>query len=365
MEGYPELKTSTEAETVEQLNSRVRLLLDNLPARLGIQINPGWEPSVVFTDEASHYEATSNSIGINRKHFNNGGILGEEVAHFLRSQIKERPLSREVSDLEDSADEFWGRLGDALARDVFRQNGYEDLAAAPERDSISVFALEEFNQEVDTLNHSLDKFTAIMENSVRDIKILDQGIKIIYNKLESTDLGGAYENAPRLLRESLDQLSALYQKYASLDDSVGWSLGQIMSVINDGVSDLKTFEEEKNSDHSGKDLIDAMLRRLDLLVYNIAKLPEPVEKTFTIFLNGLVHIQGYVAAEKFMSENPDWRSQAPVLMKQSDHDLYFNYVRSSQIEKWLRASPYSKYLEVADRLGALSTETDFLEENLE
>lgn len=97
----------------EKVKNKVYKIIGEMARRIGVQIPVAQYPEVLLTDRVgSSYNPQENTLVINRKDLKSGDAYGEEVSHFIRTQVQPKGDKREAV-----TSEFFGYLGRRILSD--------------------------------------------------------------------------------------------------------------------------------------------------------------------------------------------------------------------------------------------------------
>ncbi|MFA6476328.1 MAG: hypothetical protein WCV68_02820 [Candidatus Paceibacterota bacterium] len=352
-------------EAGEQVRGLLRLMID----KMGIDIPDSEWPQVLLrlegdkdSPEVSAYSPEDNIIYIHEPNLNSGITYGEEIGHFIREYLcKKNNREHPYENLTQGAiDEFFGRIGENLAREVSRGTNLEALFHEEERRHFKDETfLAKLKIDVAELRPKIDEVVSTVETGIASqLEILSR-IKKFYAKVEeaenlcqeakaqkssSTDLA---KKIARLLFYGEGGTDELFKfmgedggshqdRVGSLNEIIGISNFQIESILKEarvtaGATQPEIYESFLDRLNTMKAFCDNQLFSLSGVNLNLLLVVIKLESQ-------LYHIVGYSAAECYMSDNPDWLSSISSVYNLSDEEVASRFLEDDQIRAWFEGN---------------------------
>jgi hypothetical protein len=349
-----------ERQDLGQIQHDVKALAELMAANLGIDISDAEIPTVRLArpnEEDSSYNPESNTISIKPDAVNNGAIYGEEIMHWLRRLAV--PDQGELSLAElGSVDEFFGRLGESVARDVTRNTQYEYLFEDYSPRKLSdPEVLKRTQRAIKRSSDLISVASSRMESKLSRSMLLME---------EMSRIADALSNANEERREekiSIDEfLEVVEMNQKSLVDTYNQNkdnnIREVVILFNKQVlnlyeikKSLELIEEVRQSGEPVERELEEFeletMQRFDSIIHSLY---ETIELAQPQLLFGAMtpqmadlslsnhewHMRGYVAAEIFMQDNPGWADQLPDLINSPSPSVLENNVDAEKVNNWLK-----------------------------
>ncbi len=310
---------------------------------LGVEIKnkPQLETS---NSRTSAYNLSKNTLLIDSSNFGEGVAYFEEISHLFRENI----MPSDGKELDNRVQEFFGRLGEEIGKELTKGTEFEYLFQnyKPREFSNPQFFESEYGKYIK--NQAVyDLYANFFEDVVNNMQkyhsvlsTLTNQSSILLNELKQT---GNFNNLLKLIKDSLEKYTSLpntdfVEKYNLLANNS--SKRRPISNFNTSIelfkdnhiyflknlNSLRLQKQNKTSDLTETDLDNAktylksMYVSLDM-IQNMGILPVK----FSISSNEInkiqdtshfsAHFLGYIAAEKYLKDDPNFLVMVPSLFK--------------------------------------------------
>ena len=201
-------------EMEKDVKGLIRLMID----KIGVDIPEADWPKVNFRDVATGltcYVGVSNTIVICGDHFDNGATYGEEIAHFIRHYLYPNDIGGEN---QIAVGEFFGRLGENIAREAARGTELERLFLEKERSHFgNQELLNEVQKDISEIGLRVKSLTEALEKSSKLRREAVKNIKDFYRKVEEAQEKYKQAEYDNVLSEDLIVDLVLYLNDSRLD----------------------------------------------------------------------------------------------------------------------------------------------------
>jgi len=282
--------------------------------------------------ENSMYDFTNNIISISESHAENGIHYFEEASHFFRNML--RP---DNSEKHDEIDEFFGRMGESLGRYFVQNTRYAYLFdEQPERDwtdrGYQDSDIEMFLDSVDRMQIMDDDVFEIMNNTTKvgtaAIGYLKRSIDILRKYVNDEPIELIREEVKANIQANLNILNQAIQNKMPLPCDVQRHVqAYLMTANRFNNRFLKEQKSRKNttSKISSGDIEDMNLLlkaiRYDIKLFRVEKIGLPNAKALSKVTDVIIHHKGYIAAEIYMKENPDYKNAMPKIFRMPNDEV--------------------------------------------
>ncbi|MFW5853259.1 MAG: hypothetical protein ACOCU8_01290 [Patescibacteria group bacterium] len=369
-------------EEIERIKKDVFCLANLMLEKLGVPPNELEWPTLISDEDpqgTSSYDPESNVICINLKHFDDINTYGEEVAHWIRFQLVREDiyLMVENSDLE----EFLGRLGEYVARQVVKGTELEPMLEQVARDERSRnnyvaekiegldSSLDEIKQVLDSYKKEAQAITSKAENLNSEFEQLldDIQVKFETDNLTKEELVSSYS-------KSVDIFKGILKIIKEADNS-NLLHKQIRLSIDKMVCCLESFKlfikvcDEINNDFVSeiKKLIRDIIETLDMMIFSFSGNPSELSTVLRMdvlsIYDEVLHVEGYVAAEYYVENVPNWLETVPDLFRGS-YETLKKHVKSKQVKRWMKENGVYEVYDILDRINKIIEEAEGEEEKV-
>lgn len=374
MEGFSSIQASENSvnmkESLELATNRARKILRQMLDGMKLDIPEGaWPEIEVFeisdnlTGAPAFYDSNRNVVAIGLKDIDNGISYGEELGHFIRSYFEKENTEQDSLGLsiKIAVDEFYGRLGENIARNTCTDSELGALFGDKER---SHFENGEFNNFVDEnlgeQKASLDKLEEILKMNREGKLTIARAIRRFFSLLKEAELlcEEAGENGSPVPELASSIISFVYDRPGGVKDLAklmetfvrdggypDWA-GNLLSVLESAKNSLnnlrRTAEDEA---FVGRKIVYSYLKsdlenigsRCDSCLFKL-RFSGDNSKIFGLFLKQqsyFYHVVGYSAAEKYMKDNPDWFEGLSKIYKYKDREALAEFIDNEEFRSWL------------------------------
>jgi len=302
---------------------------------------------VVMNEETSNYNNIKNRISIVNDHIGVGYAYFEEIAHFYRNMLN--PKKSKYPDIE--IEEFFGRLGESVGRNLLKNTQYEELFKnhdEREWSNLDIFKenAEYFNKRIREELKSLELAKTVVSNDKMRLRILELlSIRTEIND-EEYDLT---RNINNYIKKQIKTLSDFNNANKNISNYTRKEIGSVYTECIKEIKDMiRLIIPEEVSD-------DAVLQMRSLnydLKKNIETIKSVLQSPIISYddkisisrdhLGKFLHYKGYVAAEIFVKNNPDYMKTAPKLFRMKNKKII------KKIFNKIDYKPYEQQLSVLD-----------------
>lgn len=359
----PKKEEERMVEAREHVRGLLRLMID----KMGIDIPESEWPQVGPVPEnlknslkTSAYDSANNAIYIYDKHLESGLIYAEEIGHFIRAYIcRVNRLERMETPAErEAVGEFFGRLGENIARESVKGTELEFLFKEEERNHLQDEKLMEvIKKQVDKLRPLVEDLSANLEQK-KSVKLEGYGkLKDFYKKIEQAiemvltaqaqdiPLGQIVGDLKAFLVEGFAGTKELINFIKSIkngDSYPRWA-NALTTVIRETTSNLgnigymaETFTWESSSESYQMilDELDDLKNSCDFQLFQLTGFDWELIVGIDNKKSQLYHLLGYAAAEYFMANNQDWGTCLKEIFSYSDKEAFGKYLENKGFIEW-------------------------------
>lgn len=345
-----------ENHVVEDMN----YCIDALAVSLGIPL-VGERPGISITDSATIYDSRRNAIHLAESDIGNGDIYFEEACRFLRRDAVPEPMD----DLDIRIDEFFGRIASEIGRNVadnkhsrlfhgLQPRHFSDMETFEKHASgyMDIFA--------DSYRNLVEK-TARISNSSEIMGIHIYFVTTMMDALRKydaeRDIDKLVETTGKVFRELPEKEKKLegLKTFGELNEKHEKFHKIIESLIVDirGIKGIRDKDRDSGDYFINESRAEAEQSYIATAFENIRKISEIIEecrtalvsterhyKTLGLGLNPAnwnfsEHFIGYVAAELYMKENPEFRDWLPELFRMRSSEIAEKFFKNKALEPYL------------------------------
>ena len=137
-------------ENIEtKVTNNLKFCIDTLAKALNVPIPDSVRPAVkIVKDNGDNYNSDHNEICVNETSIENGITYFEEAAHYIRTLLMLRH-SKSKTSIDQPVQEFFGRLGESMGRELVKDTEYEFLFS--NREPRTYANLDYFEREANTV----------------------------------------------------------------------------------------------------------------------------------------------------------------------------------------------------------------------
>ncbi len=386
MEGLPGENISNN-EGLERAEKLARKLIGLMTAKIGINIPEENWPEIKISPEGyntSAYDKKDNVIYLNESRLGSGITYGEEIGHFIRCYFERENGEADIfwGNPKVAVDEFYGRLGENIAREVSMGTELEVLFG--EEDERKHFKDEKLEEEIkNDINKTkplLDKLEEVARaNREGKIKIADN-IKSFFAKLKDAELlcqeAKQQKMSPAELGKEVlslvtegsggrEELAVLAKSLIKDGGYPDWAQG-LFDVLTAAEKNLAAFKSKIEEMGSSKDdslytflesdiwFIKSSCKMAMMKLSNLDQRLGGIEMINNAQVS-LHHTIGYAAAEKYMQKDPDWLSKIPVIFKYKNREALEEFIENDDFQDWLQSNESMTVLkEMIEQLKRIS-----------
>jgi hypothetical protein len=373
-------------EAREHIRGLLRLMID----KMGVDIPESEWPQVGPVPEklknslkTSAYHGANNAIYIYSGHVGSGLVYAEEVGHFIRAYIcrtnkleaLENPAAREA------VGEFFGRLGENIAREAAQGTELEPLFEEKERDHLqNEEILEVIRNQVDIFRPHVEDLSLNLEQKMALKLEGHEKLKDFYKKIEEVEEAVLVAQAQGIPPEQVakDIKLSLVEDSKGIKELIAFALSTrnggsrpkwvdaIMAVVEETASNLNTIDRviENFTRRSVSELYTEILEELSDLKgscdFQFSQMAWPDWELISM-LNAqnsqLYHVLGYASAEYFMAHNPDWSTRLRDIFSDSDEVALDKYFEDEGFTDWTEQNKeIAELLELINKLQNLESD---------
>jgi len=357
MENKPEIaKKAMEMKLEQRVVDDVTYCIDTLASHLGVEVKE--RPKIVASDiETSYHRPETNEIGIHASHKGDGITYFEEAAHYLRDQM--------YSEKEDGAstamDEFFGRLGESIGRKIVDKEHARLFKGKKERKSSDPKLIAKKTKKLIEIANTFEAVSKKLDEiTVRYDKIYVPCSKHLNRIVRAYESYNKTNNLEKLNERFCSIGTDLRADIARVQESKRFSSERVKTTIEIYIANLKLFRDnmgrikEYNQQHPGnqgielgkmnRELKHCLDRAREILKeqkirnkkygeFDSARME--IELPLLIETNSeIIHSLGYIAAEEYVKQNPNFLREAPELFRQSDEEIMERFITDEVMEKY-------------------------------
>lgn len=380
------MENPTQARSEQEANvkERVRVLLSLLIPKIGIEIPEADWPLVVISEDetkTSSYNPGSNKISLHKNNLEDGAEMAEEVAHFIRCYCQKKNNNQNLENINHqmAVDEFFGRLGESIARQVIPKSEAAIFFPEPERKYLDHGSYEVLEKGRVSFQPKLDWLRSQVETD-RNLRLfVNEKIKTFYKKLDlaqkelaqninnNQPVLEAIKNSFLILSEGEDGLGSLltFTESAQEDPQKEWifdfkkrvgELFQAWSGLRSLITDEGTILDQSVAIEAEK-IIKRMNSSCDFILADLAEPGYRLQKFIENAESSLFHSIGYAAAELYIQKNPQWIEKLAEIFNLSNEEIWQSFVWSEDFLQWFGENkPLSGLKDIVDELREIHSQ---------
>jgi len=378
----PKLEAALSPEELDRVKADVLQLAHLMLEKLRVSPDEVEWPEIILDDQTegtSYYGPKNNTIGIHSDHIHSVNTYGEEIAHWIRFQLTKQDIVPSIKDTR--LEEFLGRLGEGIAREVVGGTELEPLLKEDARNKIEgsprdlllyverrVFSFESQIKELAREVRKYQELTKLLNSAIK--KAAEGYEQLLDGSLSEENLSFIQDKSIDIFKEFLNDLKgALKDKeWVLIEEKIVFNLEGVSLHLKELLS-LVTENEKVD---------DKLVSKIKLLLIKIAEhfykmdfylSGNPLELDIALRANilsiirQLDHSEGYIAAEYYMENVPNWLETTPELFRDSYNTLT-KHVKTEQVETWLKRNGVYEIYNILDNLNKLIDDAESGEEKV-
>lgn len=339
-EAYPEFLSVHRDATVLYLSMLERLGmtpdLEKMPSIMPVE-------SVDINAETSFYRPKDNAVYFHWEHEGNGGMYAEELAHCIRYNTvdTESEAALQSEDLS-GVDEFFGRLGEILG---YRIAEGTDLERIFKKEDMQEWSQPEAFKEltrsiadgIENIEIGRKNEEEAKKNAESLFKRMQEGLGVLKSLLIDYNSQSGLNSEAKMVFPG--EIRRMVGDIYSLKNPVDFeTLSEIVRNLNKLLVQVMLPNESANKQNIESKSVENLVASIDesLAKYssNLIYSSPSLEKSRRHVSGYLNHLYGYVAAELFVKQNPDWESQLPELFRTPSKEIYPIISKYGHNRKW-------------------------------
>ena len=344
----------------KEVEDDVQYCISALEKAIGVEVErPLVLPAKENRDNAA-YDRKGNIIYIGSDDIGDGNAYFEEAAHCIRERLVQS------DDINNRVDEFFGRLGESMGRELVKGIPYERLFENCKPRNFS--DLESHGKRVDAELDQADKIREIIEqknramvNSYELYKLVSDDCKRVLAAKRAYDKDNDTSKFRQTLQKSVEEfleksegIGARRRFYQSVLDSFSdymdaeqefYQNVNLMVQTKILAENSKDEEEKEDMESEANHLYRMANIYLESLVHTVNSIGHDLERNeflmesneLVMNINGRIqgeHFIGYICAELYAQQNPNFMEEVKELFRKPKQAILRDYIREELFEPY-------------------------------